>query len=60
MFGRWAMAKLAGSGGAAIRLLSSASRGMIVEAGRDEMVTEDRERVLAFMRESLSHTRSGS
>jgi hypothetical protein len=53
VFGRWAMAKVAESGGPDIRMLSNASRGQIVAAGPDPHVTPEQERVIGFMRESL-------
>ena len=53
LFGRWAMAQVAETGGSDIRLLSNASRGQIVAAGPDSHVTPEQERVVGFMRESL-------
>ena len=53
LFGRWAMAQVAETGGSDIRLLSNASRGRIVAAGPDSHVTPEQERVVGFMRESL-------
>jgi len=53
LFGRWAMAQVAETGGSDIRLLSNASRGRIVAAGPDSNVTPQQERVVGFMRESL-------
>jgi len=54
-FGRWAMAKVAGDGAADIRLLSNASKGVIVALpGADASITDEQESVLAFMRESLA------
>ncbi len=54
-FGRWAMAKVAGDGGADIRLMSNASRGVIVAApGTDSTITPEQEAVLTSMRTSLA------
>lgn len=54
-FGRWAMAKVADGGGADIRLMSNANKGVIVAAPvRDKTITEDQEAVLASMREALT------
>lgn len=54
IFGRWAMAKVAADGGPDIRLLSNASRGVIVTAPGDPTITAEQETVLAFMRGALS------
>ncbi len=55
VFGRWAMAKVAEDGGADIRLLSHAKKGVIVAApGEDPSVTPAQEQVLAFMRSSIA------
>lgn len=53
-FGRWAMAKVATDGGADIRLLSNASKGVIVDAPGRDIVTPEQEAVLASMRSSLA------
>jgi hypothetical protein len=54
-FGRWAMAKVAEDGGADIRLLSNAQKGVIVAArATDPTVTPAQEEVLAFMRRSIA------
>ena len=54
-FGRWAMAKVATDGGADIRLLSNAKKGVIVDtAGADPSVTPEQETVLASMRKSIA------
>jgi hypothetical protein len=54
-FGRWAMAKVATDGGSDIRLLSNATKGVIVAApGTDPSITTEQEAVLASMRESLT------
>ena len=54
-FGRWAMAEVAADGGADIRLMSNASKGVIVAAPRaDPSITPAQEAVLATMRESLA------
>ncbi len=55
VFGRWAMAKVAESGGPDIRLLSNASAGTIVAAGADERTTPEQEAVLGTMREAIAH-----
>ncbi len=53
-FGRWAMAKVGEDGGADIRLMSHAAKGVIVAApGTDRTVTPAQEAVLAVMRRSL-------
>jgi Sensors of blue-light using FAD len=53
-FGRWAMAKVSEDGGADIRLMSNAQKGVIVAAPRpDPSVTPEQEVVLASMREAL-------
>lgn len=49
-FGRWAMARVSEDGSPDIRLVSSASKGVIVSAGTDGSVTADQESVLAEMR----------
>jgi hypothetical protein len=54
IFGRWAMAKVAESGGPDIRLLSHADKRSIVMAGPDGHVTPEQESVLARMRESIA------
>ncbi len=54
-FGRWAMAEVGADGGADIRLLSNATKGVIVAAPRaDPSITPAQEAVLATMRESLT------
>jgi Sensors of blue-light using FAD len=54
-FGRWAMAKVASDGGADIRLLSNADKGVIVALpGTDTSITDEQEEILAFMRETLA------
>lgn len=54
-FGRWAMAKVATDGGSDIRLMSNASKGVIVAASStDPGVTPEQETILAFMRESIA------
>jgi hypothetical protein len=55
-FGRWAMAKVATDGGADIRLMSNASKGVIVAAARgaDPTATPEQEAVLASMRNSIA------
>ncbi len=54
-FGRWAMAKVATDGGSDIRLVSNASKGVIVATPRaDPSITPEQETVLAFMRESIA------
>jgi hypothetical protein len=54
-FGRWAMAKVATDGGSDIRLMSNASKGIIVATPvTDPSVTPEQEAVLAFMRESIA------
>jgi hypothetical protein len=52
-FGRWSMARVSGDGGADIRLLSNAVKGVIVEVGEGGDATADQEDVLSFMRSSL-------
>lgn len=53
-FGRWAMARVDEDGGADIRLVSNASKGVIVAAKRgDSTITPEQEAVLATMRRSL-------
>ncbi len=54
VFARWAMAKVAADDGPDIRLLSNASRGMIVSAPGDPTITAEQEAVLAFMRDALA------
>jgi hypothetical protein len=54
VFGRWAMARVSEHGGPDIRLLSNADRRRIVAAGPDEHVTAQQERVLSFMRDSVT------
>ncbi len=54
IFGRWAMAKVAADDGPDIRLLSNASRGVIVTAPGDPTITTEQETVLAFMRDALA------
>jgi Sensors of blue-light using FAD len=52
-FGRWAMAKVAEDGGADIRLMSNAKKGVIVAGPRADMgVTPEQEAVLSVMREA--------
>ena len=54
-FGRWAMAKVGTDGASDIRLLSNASKGVIVAVpGTDPSVTREQETVLSSMRESLA------
>ena len=54
-FGRWAMAKVATDGGSDIRLLSNATKGVIVAApGTDSSVTPEQEAVLASMRDVIA------
>jgi hypothetical protein len=54
-FGRWAMAQVAQDGGADIRLLSNATKGVIVAIpGSDRSVTTEQHAVLTFMRRSLA------
>lgn len=54
-FGRWAMAKVADDGGADIRLMSNASKGVIVAARvADSTVTAEQEAVLASMRSAIT------
>lgn len=54
-FGRWAMARVAEDGGADIRLLSNADRGVIVAAPRpDPSIGPEQEAVLATMREATA------
>lgn len=53
-FGRWAMAKVAQDGGADIRLLSNAKKGVIVDAPGRDIITPEQEQVLASMRSSLA------
>ncbi len=54
-FGRWAMAKVADGGGADIRLMSNAGKGVIVAVPRaDASITAEQEEILAFMRETLA------
>lgn len=54
-FGRWAMAKVATDGGSDIRLVSNASKGVIVATpGADPSVTAEQETVLASMRSSIA------
>jgi hypothetical protein len=52
-FGRWAMAKVAADGGADIRLMSNASKGVLVAAPADPSITPEQETILASMRASL-------
>jgi len=53
-FGRWAMAKVADDGGADIRLMSNAKKGVIVTGPRaSEAVSPEQEAVLARMREAV-------
>lgn len=53
-FGRWAMARVSSDGGPDLRLMSNASKQVIVAARGDTRgVTEEEQTVLAFMRESL-------
>ena len=55
VFGRWAMAKVATDGGSDIRLMSNASKGVIVATpGADPSVTPEQETVLAYMRDSIA------
>lgn len=54
IFGRWAMARVSADDGPDIRLLSNASRGMIVAAPGDPTITAEQETVLAFMRDALA------
>ena len=54
-FGRWAMAKVGEDGGSDIRLMSNASKGVIVAAkGSDPSVTPEQEAVLGVMRDALA------
>ena len=59
-FGRWAMARVAESGGPDIRLLSNASKGAIVTAPADPSISPDQESVLAVMREAVTLDAAGS
>jgi hypothetical protein len=60
IFGRWAMAKVAETGGPDIRLLSNAGRQAIVTAPADPSITPAQEAVLAVMREALALDAAGS
>jgi len=54
-FGRWAMAKVAEDGGSDIRLLSNATKGVIVAVPKaDPSITDEQEAVLASMRDWLA------
>ncbi len=54
-FGRWAMAEVSADGGADIRLVSNAQKGVIVAVrGTDSTVTPAQEEVLASMRRSIA------
>lgn len=54
-FGRWAMAKVSEDGGSDIRLLSNATKGVIVAVpGADPAITAEQEAVLASMRDWLA------
>jgi hypothetical protein len=56
-FGRWAMAEVSAEGKPDIRLMSNASKGVIVLApGQDPSITPEQETVLAFMRAALTQT----
>lgn len=55
IFGRWAMARVADNGGADIRLMSNAAKGVIVAARvSDPTVTPEQEAVLATMRSAIA------
>lgn len=54
-FGRWAMAKVSEEGGSDIRLLSNATKGVIVAVSRaDPSITAEQEAILASMRDWLA------
>lgn len=54
-FGRWAMAKVSEDGGSDIRLLSNATKGVIVAVpGADPAITVEQEAILASMRDWLA------
>lgn len=53
-FGRWAMAKVATDDGPDLRLLSHATKGVIVVVpGKDPSITSEQETVLAYMRDAI-------
>lgn len=58
-FGRWAMAKVSLGDGPDIRLVSNATRGVIVAAGPDASTTPEQETVLSAMREAIAFDTSG-